>query len=341
MKKVLAALVALTVIAALVWLVWFRPLNPGPPEAQVNPDVPVHVGKITRATLHGYVVAYGPVEPAPKASARVATGVPGVIASVNCVEGQRVEQGALLFQLDSRAADVAVNFAEKNLDRQKRLAKVDGTSQKALQDAEQQFAAAGAQQALLLIRSPLAGVVTRVNVKTGEAADLTTFLAEVIDLDRLVINVTVPSAELPMLKAGQPAEALGQESTNAVRGSLVYVSPQVDMKTGSALVRVGLPAGSGLHPGQFTMVRIVSDEHKDCLAVPLASVAKDASGATKIALVEGEKATLKAVKAGLREGDLVEVEGEGLTPDMSIVTEGAYGLVITERFATKIRVLSD
>jgi membrane fusion protein (multidrug efflux system) len=342
MKKVFAVIVLL-IAAGLIWLVWFRPIKSGESEPHVNPDVPVHVGKLSRATLHAYVTAYGPVESEPAGSARVATPVPGVVAAVKCVEGQKVEQGALLFQLDSRAADVAVNFAEKSLDRQKKLAQVEGTSQKLLQDAEQQFAAARAQQALLGIHSPLAGTVTRVNIKAGEAADLTTVLAEVVDLDRLVINASVPSAELTALKAGQPFEVVPDDSTNTniVSGSVTYISSQVDAKTGSAPVRAKLPPNAGLRPGQLIKIRIVSAEHKDCLAVPLASVARDAAGASFIALVQGEKAVLKPVKTGLRDGELVEVEADGLEADAPIVTEGAYGLVMTQQFATKIRVLSE
>jgi membrane fusion protein (multidrug efflux system) len=86
---------------------------------------------------------------------------------------------------------------------------------------------------------------------------------------------------------------------------------------------------------------VVSEEHKDCLVVPIACVAKDPSGATFIALVEGEKAVLKPVKAGLRDGDLVEVEGDGVEADKTAVTDGAYGLVMTQQFATKIRVVSE
>ncbi len=62
---------------------------------------------ITRTTLRGYVTAYGTIEaePAgerPAASARVAPSLPGVVTAVQCVEGQHVAKGALLFQLDSR-----------------------------------------------------------------------------------------------------------------------------------------------------------------------------------------------------------------------------------------------
>jgi membrane fusion protein (multidrug efflux system) len=339
MKKFVTLILFLGVSAGLTWLVWFRPVKAPEEEKKPEAEVPVHVARITRATLRSYVTAYGTVEAEPKAAARVGVGVPGVVTAVNCVEGQRVERGAMLFELDGRAVDVAVSFAEKSLERQKKLAEAEGTSQKLLQEAEQQLAAARAQQALLKIHSPIAGVVTKLNVKAGEAADLTTVLAEVVDLDRLVVSLNVSSADLAALKAGQPVEVASADATNAVNTSLAFVSPSVDAKSGSGLARAGLPRNCGLRPGQFVKVRVVSDERKDCLAVPVASVAKDPTGATFIALVEGEKAVLKPVKAGVRDGDLVEVEGEGVEADKTAVTEGAYGLIMTQQFATRIRVV--
>ena len=69
--------------------------------------------------------------------------------------------------------------------------------------------------------------------------------------------------------------------------------------------------------------------------MPEESVVKDSEGAQVIALVQNNKAVLKPVKAGLRDGGLMEIEAEGLQPDMPIVTDGAYGLPNE----TKIRVL--
>jgi RND family efflux transporter MFP subunit len=246
-----------------------------------------------------------------------------------------------LFQLDTRAADVAVDFAQKTLERQKRLVQVDGTSQKTMQDAEQALATALAQRALLQVQSPLAGVVTKVNTKLGEPADVTTVMAEVVDPGRLVVSVNVPSAELADVKSGQPTEVTPADATTSVSTTVAYASPQVDPKTGAGLVRAALPADSKLRPGQFAKMKIMVAEHKDCLAVPLASVAKDNSGRTFIALVEGEKATLKPVKIGLRENDQLEVEGDGVEADKPVVTEGAYGIIMTQQFATKIRVVND
>ena len=340
MKKPAIITIFFAVVAGLVWLIWFKPAIHEEEEAKPATEVPVQVARIVRTTLRGYVTAYGAVEaePAgerPAASARVAVSAPGIVTEVRCAVGQQLDKGAVMFQLDSRTADVAVASAEQVLEREKRLMQVEGTSQKALQEAEQRLASARAQQSLLRIESPLAGIVTRVNVRPGEAVDLTTVLAEVLDPSRLVVSANVPSFELTKLQAGQVAEVRVNESTAPVTATVSYVSPQVDGKTGTALVQATLPTDSGLRAGQFVTLRIVSEEHQNCLVVPVESVVKGDGGETVIAIVEDDRATQKPVKAGLRDSELVEVQAAGLEAGMTVVTVGAYALPKE----TKIRVI--
>lgn len=324
-------------------------------EDKVVTEVPVHVGKITKATLHSYVTAYGTVEPEPAtkdkpaAGARVASPFAGVVSEANCYEGQEVKKGDLLFRLDSRAAEVvlkkaqqAADFAERNLERQKKLLKIEGTSQKAYQQAEQDLSAAKSELAtaetqakLLRIETPVAGTVVRVNVRAGESVDVNSVLAEVIDFSRLVITANVPSDEAAEIKIG--TAAIISAGTKSATGKVSFVSSHVDSKTGTVLVRVSVAPDSGLRSGQFVNLQIVADERKDTLAAPVASLIKNGDGKPAIAVVEGDRATQKEVKVGIRENGLVEVQGEGLKEGMGIVTAGAYGLPAE----TKIRVIAE
>lgn len=308
--------------------------------------VPVSVARITRATLHDYVDTWGTVEPepasgsAPAASARVATPVAGIVAQVKVAEGQRVSQGALLFTLDSRVADVALararqaaQFAEQALARQQKLGVGEATSQKTFQEAEQNLAAARgeaaiaeAQRALLDIRAPLAGTIVKVSAKLGDAVDPAAGLAEIIDLERLVVSTGVRSTEVSRIRRGQPVTV----GTKGRLGAVVYVGDQVDSKTDNAPVRVSLPRGSGLRPGEFLKIRIVVDERRDRLTVPVESIVTQ-DGVSTISIVAGGKATRYPVKTGLRDGDLVEVEGPGVKAGMTVVTIGAYGLPAESR----------
>jgi multidrug efflux pump subunit AcrA (membrane-fusion protein) len=108
----------------------------------------------------------------------------------------------------------------------------------------------------------------------------------------------------------------------------------VNKDNDTVLIRALLPKDSGLRPGQFVSLRIVTTVHTNCLSVPAESVVTDGSGKSVIALVKGGEATQIPVQTGLRENGLVEVEAAELKAGDLVVTVGAYGL--PEK--TKIRV---
>jgi len=344
-RRVVTAIIILA--AALSVVVLIKALRPkGVGEGgDPAPDVAVHVGKIVRATLHRFVTAYGTVEPEPPGDGKAAAGalisapIGGILTEIRCVEGRPVERGAILFRLDTRLAEVAVakaekalEFAEQTYDRQKKLLATDGTSRKAFQEAELQLnsgrndlATARTELSLLEIKAPLTGTVVRINVRLGQSVDPNSALAEVIALERLVVTGRVPSREAGLLKPGQPVE-IG-EGTPA-RGVLTIVGRDIDPKTDTVLVRASVPAGSGLRPGQFLSIRIASEERRDVLVVPEASLIADSlgGGTGSIVLVEDGRAVRKRVKSGLCESGLVEVEAEGLKEGLVIVTEDAYAV---------------
>ncbi len=339
--------IIIILIAAVLVAVFLIPRlksSEGGENEEVTADMAVHTGTIQKTTLHRFVTAYGKVDPEPAmpgrapADAEVASPVAGVVARIDCIEGRRVGKGEVLFRLDSRVAEVAlekakkgVTFAEDNFERQKKLLPVEGTSKKAYLEAEQQLHTARAELraaetdlALTKITAPLDGTVVKINSEPGEAVELNTVMAVIIDLNRLVAAVGVPSGEAAGLKVGQPARF---EKSDAA-GAVIYVGAQVDEKTDTLPVRISIPAGAGFHPGQFLSVRIVSEEKAGCLAVPEAAVIADAVGSETgtIVLAQDGKAVRKEVKLGLREAGLIQIEGEGLKEGLSIVTEDAYAV---------------
>jgi len=337
----LVGVIVLAAVVGVVWWAWPAPMDEEG-EVEAETDVAVRVAPIQSTTLRAYVTAYGTVAPEPAgrnaaASTSVSPSAAGVIVVVNCVEGQKVTKGDVLFELDSRAADVAVDFAQKALAREQQLLQIEGTSAKAVQNAQQELDAARVQQALLRVAAPLSGTVTRVMVKAGQAVDLGSAMAEVVDLGRLVVTAGVPSAELAGLKLGAAAEFTSEQGKSPVTGVLGFIGPRVDPQTGTAEVRVALPGGSKLRPGQFGTLRIASVEHAGVLAVPIQSVVRDEEGMSVIAIVEDDMARRQPVTTGLRDDKWIEVAAEGLQAGMTVVTEGAYGLPET----TKVHVIED
>lgn len=305
-------------------------------------EVAVQVGKVTRVTLRARVDAYGTIEGEPAGggkaagTARLSTSVAGVVMAVPAQEGERVDAGAVVVKLDDQAALAQVQLAEQQMARQKKLLPIGGASEKAVQEATQQLAAARAQLALVHLASPIAGVVARIHVQPGQTVDPNTVVAEVIDPTRLVATVDVPATEAASLKPGQAAELLAaQEAEPVATGRVSFLSPQVDPKTNTMLVRISVPAEAGLRPGQFVHVRITTEERAGTLAVPRDAVYTDHDGRSTLSIVEGDVATQKTVKTGLRDGHLIEVEGDGVSEGTTVVTLGSYALPAE----TKIRII--
>lgn len=407
---------------------WIKPHPKEEDDAKIASVVPVHVGKVKKLSFHRYVEGWGNVaaEPAhdgkPAASARVASPTLGVLAEARCAEGQRVEKGATLFQLDTRTASAeaqkavaargsakatldrlaaGVEFSERELERTRKLAGEQLASDKDLRaaellvttakkelieanakviEADKTAQAAATQAALLRILSPLAGTVVKVNVNPGEAIEAATVLAEVVDLDRLIVAATIPAAELSFLEIGLPVQIIASErqrgeakpegddekkaepkadgekkvdgekkddpkadekkdegdGAQILAGQIAFLGFQVDMRSDTVSVRVTIPRDAGLRPGQYVRVRVVVEEHEGRLGVPKESLLRGEEGAS-VAVVTGEMSVQKAVHVGLKEAGFVEVQGEGLSEGMTIVTAGAYGLPKE----TKIRVIGE
>jgi multidrug efflux pump subunit AcrA (membrane-fusion protein) len=327
-RKLITGIVVIAAGLGIYAFIKSRGPEAAPDEEKTTSIVTVQTGVLTNVTLHRYVEGYGTVEPVPAtadqpaAGAMLAAPVAGVVVKVNAIIGQQVKKGDVLAELNSGA--LTVDSAEQEVERQKQLYAQQNTSLKNLQTAE-------AQLASLRIIAPLSGTVTRLNVKAGESVDVNTAVAEVIDLNRLAVSAAIPAAESKDLKTGQDVQVLTDPPATT---TLAFISPAVDPASGTVLTRATLAANSGLRPGQFVQLKIVTTVHANCLAAPAESVVTDESGHSVIALVKGDEAARTPVQTNLRENGWVEISGTGLKAGDSVVTVGAYGL--PEK--TKIRV---
>jgi membrane fusion protein, multidrug efflux system len=271
------------------------------------------------------------------AAAHIASPFAGVLALVTCHEGQKVKQGSLLFSLDSRLANLQVErakqafqFAQFTLQRQKNLLVAEGTSQKNFEEAQHQYdsaknelANAQTQAKLLQIVAPIDGTITRIQVRPGEAVETTTVLADIVNLEKLVVSATVPSQEAMQLRVGQVVTVDGEKNQEA--GELLFVGAEVDPTADTVAVRASLP-NTKYKPGEFLAIRILCEEHKDCLTITETALIKDSEGNPAIMLVTGEIALLKNVTVGIKDAGRVEIAAAGLQAGMQVVNEGAYGL---------------
>jgi len=112
---------------------------------------------------------------------------------------------------------------------------------------------------------------------------------------------------------------------DAITTTVSYVSPVVETVDGTVLIRGMVPANSGLRPGAFVPIKIITDTHTNCLVAPAESVVTDEDGKSFIVLVKSGEGAQVPVKIGLRENGWVEIEGADLKEGVTVATVGAYG----------------
>jgi membrane fusion protein (multidrug efflux system) len=252
------------------------------------------------------------------------------LASEQGASGKTVEQATM--DLAAAKTDVAVA--------QKQLSLLESSpTQEELRQEEAKVAQANAalvsaqvQRQTMTITSPIDATVVLLSVNPGESVDPTRSLIQLIATDRLMVDVDVPAEQLPPTVVGLPVQIVlasadpSTKSGDPIVGQVSFVSPQVDPKTGSVMVVVALPAKSALRPGLSVRARIVAEEHKDVLAVPREAVVTDENGDSVVAIVEGDQATRKTVKAGIEENGLIEISADGVNEGVTVATAGAFGL---------------
>ncbi|MCD6394951.1 MAG: efflux RND transporter periplasmic adaptor subunit [Planctomycetes bacterium] len=361
MKKI-EYIVGWLLLAAAAVGVYF--LFHGEPSAQeeaqpeIVTEVPVHVGLIQQADLRQFIEAYGrvdaalPVGKTDLSQMPVTAAVDGVLSEINPSSGSLgtyVEKGQVMFGLDSRSMDVELaraeakkEFAGQELDRVKKLVEAQAASQKEyqqtlfdLREAEKTVEAARIKRSYLTIRAPMSGTIISFSAVLGQAVSKGRTLAEIRDQTRLFVTAGVAGRQAAGLRLNQPVRIIfgldngdGTFADEICSGRILYIDSEADPQTGSVRVQAQPDNGEipGLRKGQLVKLDIEQAVHRQCLAVDVEAVVKDLDGKSYIAVVEGQTARRCYVKTKIRQGNRIEIEGDGLSAGMSVVTKGAYGL---------------
>lgn len=173
-----------------------------------------------------------------------------------------------------------------SLTNQYQLAQVAvASSEKSLSLAQAQLSYAREQLAKTVIRSPLNGVVTELDVKVGESVIPGTpnipgsTLMSVGDPSNLLAEVNVDEADIAHIKVGELADVTSTAYPNtALKGTVEFVAPEATTMPGQQgqgfliKIRIKHPRKLSIKPGMTCRAEIYSQSSKDTIAVPVAAV---------------------------------------------------------------------
>lgn len=201
---------------------------------------------------------------APVRRALVQPEVDGVIGKVFVREGQTVQAGEALGEMEawnlrSAVAEAQARYESVLLQMNHALAVNDGTEAGVQRvQAEYWKAEVGRTQQLLdkaELRSPIDGVVATPHVETfaGRKLERGDSFAEVVDTSRAIVDVGIDDVDAGLLKVGEEAVVkLNSYPTQTFRGQVLIVSPQGELvqETPVFYARIGLEnAGGAIRAG--------------------------------------------------------------------------------------------
>src|SRR5512138_3039522 len=331
--------------------------------------VPVTVAPVVRKSVPIEISVIGAAEPFSTVAIR--SQITGQLNTVNFTEGDDVKAGQVLFTLDRRPLEAAVEQAQANLDRDVAQATNAAAQFKRYQDladrgiaTKEQVdtartsmtalnATVNADRAALenaQVQLQYATITATISGRTGALqvhegnlvrANDQTPLVVINQIAPISVSFAIPEARLPELKRYMAQGALRvsatppKDDTAPAVGKISFVDNQVDQTTGTIKLKGTFPnKDRRLWPGQFLNVIVTLTSDPNAIVVPTAAVQAGQQGPYVFIVKDDKSVDMRSVVVS-RTSAGETVVASGLKPGEIVVTDGHLRLVPGSHIAVK------
>jgi len=336
--------------------------------------IPVVVAKVTQKSMPVQLAAIGNVEA--YSTIAIKAQVAGELLDVHFKEGDFVQKGQLLFNIDSRPYQTALAQAQAALARDRAVAAnsraqaqryltlssegiaaaSESDSYKSAADAAEATVAADeaavktAQLNLeyCTINSPIDGRTGAIMVKPGNLVKVADVPIVVINaVNPIFVNFTVPQQYLPDIKRYMAAgtlhvEAITPNNTGtAEQGTLTFVDNAVDSTTGTIHLRATFAnTRNNLWPGLYVNTLMTLSQEAGATVVPAQAITAGQQGTfVYVVKANGTVSPRPVVSSRTVQGEAVI--DKGLESGEIVVTDGQVRLVPGAKVEVKGEVKND
>ena len=314
-----------------------KPVAADAGEKKAPKPIPIAVTRVEVGPAHSVYTTTATLEAEHHAEVRVRTT--GVIRSISHEEGDRVEAGDVLMQLENEDQELGVKQArirlaqmEQVYDRGVKMREAGIMAPEDFEQAENNWKSAKANLevaelalAHTTIKAPLSGKVVRRFLDRGAHVQSGTVVFEIMDMSPLLVRVHVPANQVGNVAEGQPID-VRLDSNNAQMQAVVrLVSPIVDPDTGTVKITAEIkdyPANT--RAGDFAEVHLVTDRRDNAMLVPSVAVFEEQGRRVLYVTTDG-KAFRRNVVVGFMESGKTEILS-GIEAGDLIVTKGQRNL---------------
>lgn len=313
-------------------------------EKMVLPATTISTFVVAQQVWKTQIRAVGSIEPTQ--GVNLEAEIPGIVKAINFENGQVVEKGDVLVQLDVsveqaqlRAAKASANLAKIDFERFQTLRKSGSITQAQLDQASADLERAEAEVDNLsavidrkTIRAPFTGRAGIRRVNLGQFVGTGSPIVGLQSDHEVYVNFSLPQQAMSKIETSMQLELSSDVyADQTFSGAITAISPEVDPSTRSIEVQGTLSNKDGLlRSGLFVSVTITLPNPKDVLVVPSTAILYAPYGNSVFVVIPAEgdaSPTVKQsfIRIGERKGDFVSIEA-GLDLGEEVVSAGTFKL---------------
>ena len=329
----------------------------GKKSPSVQASIPVYATPAKMGDIKVYLNGLGSV--APINSVVLKSQVEGQLMAIHFKEGQVVNKGDLLAEVDPRPFEAMIKQAKGQLIKDKAVqdnAKEQYESYKKMvkQNAIDQldyfakeaayYQASGQveydqgvldnaqlQLAYSKITAPISGIVGFLNIDPGNivAIDGSQGITSINQLKPIYVVFSLPEDNLPSIltkfdkKETLTVDAYNRNDTDKITsGTLTAIDNQISSTTGTIQLKATFANDNKeLYPNQFVNAHLLLDVEKNVLIIPIAALQHGPQGDFVYVINPDQTVSARLVEHGHTEGDFIAIN-KGLSAGDQVVTDG-------------------
>lgn len=264
----------------------------------------IKVAQVKMGKIISTVAAPGMVE---ASSAPLGADTSGRVSWIGVNDGNKVKSGDILIKLEG------YDKAEKDFRRTKRLYENGFASKADLEKAELMADS-------LSIKSPISGIVSKVDAKVGESVIPGSEIVSIVNPRDMWVEIQIDEIDIAEVSVGQQVKIYTDTYPDrSFEGRITWKSPEAELKRVAGRVKIDeedmvfrakviiLSGKKVLKPGMSIHGEIITHLKEGVLVVPREAIIVS-DGKSYVFVVEKRRAKKKEVALGLRDPDNVEVK---------------------------------
>jgi len=269
-------------------------------------------------------------------STTIRTEVSGKVEAMPLIEGQAVQKGDLLLQINDQDYQqeverkrAALDLAELTYKRQEELVKAGATTQQIKDESystmmiqKAEYETAKIQLERTKIYAPYDGILGVTDVSLGEYLVVGAPIIQISAINPMIAQFPISQNYISKIKLNEPMTVTVDSWPNEKFEGYIYaIDPQIDIETRTITVKADVKNDELLlRPGMFAYISLPIEVKENSLLIPEEALIPSADKLDVMKIVDGV-AQLVKVTIGVRQNALVEVTN-GLQKGDVIIRSG-------------------